>query len=200
MSILNFYKIFKIMDTFKTLIVLAFLTLITGCATMPPPVSVDTYREIQGAPYIGLEAIDSRDTDVVGTVGLTSFKMKSLDTFLYAQLKNELNNVGGLNIQSHSKNGTNDLRLPVTMSARIDSINFTSMDALLDDADGICSVSVMIRDANGKLVVSEKFTSNYKRKVSWPNMNGNKVIIEDLLRRVTKKIISSKRVRTALSY
>ena len=182
-------------------IITALILLVSGCATIPPPVSENRYTEIEGAPSIGLKVVDARDDNIVGTVGLTSFKMNSLDSFLYSELRNELNTIGGLNVSTYTNlSDSGELRLPVILEATIKSVNFRSVDALLDDADGTCSVLIQIKNASGKLLFSDTFTSAYKRKVAWPNMNANKVIVDELLKRVAKTIILSPKVKTLLAY
>tara|TARA_B110001450_G_scaffold248712_1_gene265213 strand:+ start:699 stop:1265 length:567 start_codon:yes stop_codon:yes gene_type:complete len=185
----------------RSLILISLLLFISGCATLPPPVSQDRYKEILGAPNVGLKVIDGRQDDIVGTVGLASLKMKSLDSFFYSELRNELNNIGGLNVTTYTGlSDSKDLRIPLVIISTIQSAYFSSFDALMDDADGKCSVLVQVKDAAGKLILSDTYTSSYKRKVSWPNMNGNKVIIEELLKRVTTQIVLSPKIKDILAY
>lgn len=185
----------------KFLSLASVLFLLAGCVTMPPPVSQDSYEELVGAPTVGLKVIDARQDDIVGTVGLSSLKMKSLDSFFYSELRNELNNIGGLNVTTYTVlSDSKELRLPVAIVATIQTVHFSSVDALLDDADGRCSVLVRVRDTSGKLLLSDTYMSTCKRRVAWPNMKGNKVIVEELLRRVAKQVVMSSKMKDLLAY
>lgn len=185
----------------KNLPIVVLTLVLSGCATLPPPESLDTYTEQAGAPNVGLNVTDARKNDTVGTVGLSTLKMKSLDSFFYSELRNELNSVGGLNVRAYTNlSDSMEMRLPAIIEATIQTVNFTSIDALLDDADGTCSVLIQIKDASGKLLLSDIFTSTYKRKVAWPNMNANKVIIEELLKRVARSVVLSSKVKEILAY
>ena len=185
----------------KNLPIVALTLVVTGCATLPPPVSQDRYTELAGAPNVGLKVTDARKNDTVGTVGLATLKMNSVDSFFYSELRNELNLIGGLNVTAYTNlSDSLELRLPAIIEATIQTVKFSSADAILDPADGTCSVLIQIKDASGKLLLSDIFTSTYTRKVAWPNMNANKVIIEELLKRVAKRVVLSSKVKELLAY
>ncbi len=168
---------------------------LSGCLSLPQPQITDSYLAKDSYPTIGVSVSDDRNKSTVGTVGLSSFKMESLDRILSSILRNDLNSIMKLNVELDYEGNS---RLPYFVDASVKSCSFVSVDALLDDADGECSVKVIIKDLTKKVVFSETYMVTNKMSVSWPSMSKNSKIIKDLLQRVSLKISKDQNLRKKL--
>ena len=168
---------------------------ISSCATLPQPQVNDYYSPKESYSTIGLMVSDDRGKSTVGSVGLTSFNMDGLDTIFSSILRNDLNSNWNVNLDL---NYAHDSQLHHFIDVSIQSCSFVSVDALLDDADGECSVKLVLRDSNKKSVYSETYIVNNNMRVSWPVMSKNTKIVKDLLQRVSVKIYDDNTLRQKL--
>ena len=178
-----------------TLSVAVLLSLFSSCASLPAPEVNDSYRHQNSYPSVGLNVSDDKNKTNVGSVGLTSFKMEELDVIFSKILRNDLNSILKVNVELDYDE---DSRLPYYIVASIKSCSFVSADAILDDADGDCSVKVTVRDLTKKIVFTETYMVSNKMRVSWPSMSKNSKIIKDLLQKASLKICKDPALRQKL--
>ena len=171
--------------------------LLTNCASLPAPQINDSYIHKDSFPSVGLSVIDEKNKDKMGSVGLSSFKMEGLDLILSKILRNDLNSMWKVNVNLDYEK---DSRLPFFIDASIKSCSFVSADALLDDADGECTVKVTVLDLTKKVIFTETYMVNNKMSVSWPSMSKNSKIIKDLLQKVSLKIAKDNALRKELGF
>ena len=82
---------------------LIFSAIFTGCTTMSPPQVRGNYSFNQNMPTVGLNVIDAREGSKVGTIGLASYSIEDLELYLYETLKNQINEVSGINLQKYDE-------------------------------------------------------------------------------------------------
>ena len=178
-----------------------FLALLSGCATMAPPQVTGSYSYNKNMPTVGLNVIDAREEPKVGTIGLASFSINDLELYLYETIKNQINEVSGINFQKYENlSEIETLRLPVSIEATLKKAYFVSADALLDDVDGEAIVQIKIYDLESQLVFSRQYSSTSKRKAAWPRTGDNNVHIEILINKIIKQIILDQDFKEIISF
>lgn len=182
-------------------LILTLSAILSSCATMAPPQVKGSYSYNKNMPTVGLNVIDARKEPKVGTIGLASFSINDLELYLFETLKNQINEVSGINLQKYEDlSEMESLRLPISIEATLKKAYFVSADALLDDVDGEALIQLKIYDLENQLVFSRQYSSTSKRKAAWPKTGDNNIHIDILINNIVKQIILDREFRDIISF
>ncbi len=153
--------------------------LFEGCQTlkMPAGPDVSSLPHIQNAPTIGIQVIDSRSSERIGTIGAASLYVKAneiipptqnyLIHFLYEQGINAVVMPQSVNLP--------DLNLDGLINMDVKNINVSSFDLLMDEPEYISTALVTLTDQKGQTLFKGQVQGNDRSRAI--SVKGTGIII-----------------------
>lgn len=138
----------------RNLIWIVFLSfMIQGCETlrMPTGPDISSLDFIKDAPTVGVQVVDSRSEERIGSIGATQMYIKKKDLVPVAQnyLLQILHSMGINGVLLQQSGNLNTLGVDGLLKFKIDNVNVISIDILLDkpefEADGTVTLQTLDR-------------------------------------------------------
>ena len=176
------------------LLLIVLLLFLSSCFKVKQPTYNSFYQKNSSFPTVGLQVNDQRKTSRVGSIGIAIYSTQELGTIFTQIIRDDLLAFSKLNTESGSAIG----RTPYNLCVNLVSLSFFSIDATMDDIDGKVQVNVEVYDLENQPVFRETYfessTVETKFNSIFSNLDRSSQtrIIEDLLKRVSLKIIQDR--------